>query len=92
MDVEMPEMDGLQATALIRANEQLRSMQPVPIIALTAHAVMGYRERCLQAGCSGYLPKPLRKRAILSAVAAAVQNAPESLMAPKIPSDSASAR
>ena len=76
MDVEMPEMDGLQATALIRANEQLRSMQPVPIIALTAHAVMGYRERCLQAGCSGYLPKPLRKRAILSAVAAAVQNAP----------------
>ena len=70
MDVEMPEMDGLEATRLIRA-----SGSAVPIVALTAHAVMGYRERCLEVGCTGYLAKPVRKRELLDGVAAAILGA-----------------
>ena len=70
MDVEMPEMDGLEATRLIRAGGSA-----VPIVALTAHAVMGYRERCLAVGCTGYLAKPVRKRELLEGVAAALLRA-----------------
>jgi CheY-like chemotaxis protein len=70
MDVEMPEMDGLEATRLIRAGGS-----SVPIVALTAHAVMGYRERCLAVGCTGYLAKPVRKRELLEGVAAALLRA-----------------
>lgn len=70
MDVEMPEMDGLEATRTIRAAEEVDSRQRVPILALTAHALMGYRERCLQSGCTSYLAKPVRKQMLLDAVAA----------------------
>ena len=72
MDVEMPEMDGLQATQAIRAVEEREGRQSVPIIALTAHAIKGYRLRCLQAGCTSYLAKPIRKQALLEAVEAAL--------------------
>ena len=47
----------------------------MPIVALTAHAVMGYRERCLEVGCTGYLAKPVRKRELLDGVAAAILGA-----------------
>jgi PAS domain S-box-containing protein len=59
MDVQMPEMDGLAATALIRTQEE-GSGRHVPIIALTAHAMKGDRERCLASGMDGYVSKPLR--------------------------------
>ncbi|MFN8622972.1 MAG: ATP-binding protein [Chloroflexota bacterium] len=73
MDVEMPVMDGLEATRRIRAGEAERGAAPVPIIALTAHALEEYRQRCLAAGCTGYLSKPVRMNPLLEAVAAALE-------------------
>jgi two-component system, sensor histidine kinase and response regulator len=58
MDVQMPEMDGLQAAARIREKE-ITSGTHIPIIALTAHAMKGDRERCLAAGMDGYITKPI---------------------------------
>jgi two-component system, sensor histidine kinase and response regulator len=59
MDVQMPEMDGLAATAAIRASETVTGTH-LPIFAMTAHAMSGDRERCLQAGMDGYITKPVR--------------------------------
>lgn len=63
MDVQMPEMDGLAATAAIREFES-ESGRHTPIVAMTAHAMKGDRERCLQAGMDEYLSKPIRGRQI----------------------------
>ncbi|MBF0294643.1 MAG: response regulator [Magnetococcales bacterium] len=65
MDVQMPEMDGLTATRLIRAWEREAGRPPMPIIALTAHALEGERLRCLEAGCDRYFTKPIRKKVLL---------------------------
>jgi two-component system sensor histidine kinase/response regulator len=58
MDVQMPNMDGLEAAAAIRENEKGRTH--IPIVAVTAHAMKGDRERCLAAGMDAYISKPIR--------------------------------
>ncbi|MER8629364.1 PAS domain-containing protein [Mesorhizobium opportunistum] len=67
MDVSMPEMSGLEATAAIRRLEEETGTH-VPIVGVTAHALKGDRERCLEAGMDDYLPKPISPRALLEKV------------------------
>jgi PAS domain S-box-containing protein len=69
MDVQMPEMDGLEATAAIRGRERLHGGH-VPIIAMTAHALKGDREICLEAGMDDYVPKPIRAEHLFDAIEA----------------------
>jgi CheY-like chemotaxis protein len=65
MDVQMPEMDGLEATRAIRELERARETR-TPIIAMTANAMAGDREMCLEAGMDGYVAKPVRKDALFA--------------------------
>ncbi len=70
MDISMPEMDGKQATQTIRQTEQTTGGPPVPIIAMTAHAMEGDREAILACGLDDYLSKPLRKAMLVDLVKA----------------------
>jgi PAS domain S-box-containing protein len=73
MDVQMPEMDGLEATAMIRQQEVVRNLeqlieQHIPIIAMTAHAMVGDRDRCIAAGMNDYVSKPIRASDLFAAI------------------------
>jgi signal transduction histidine kinase/ActR/RegA family two-component response regulator len=68
MDVQMPGMDGFETTATIRARESALERH-TPIIALTAHAIKGDRQRCLDAGMDGYVSKPINTRELLDEIA-----------------------
>jgi two-component system sensor histidine kinase/response regulator len=83
----MPEMDGLQAFSLIREKE-LTTGAHIPIIAVTAHAMKGDRERCLAAGMDGYITKPINPAALAETIQAAFCNGTKF---PDAPADSASA-
>ena len=59
MDVQMPEMDGLTATETIRNAEKSEGRAPIPIVGMTAHALVGDRDKCINCGMNAYLAKPL---------------------------------
>lgn len=65
MDIQLPGMDGLQATALLKGDPRTAA---VPVIALTAMAMKADRERCLRAGCDAYIVKPLRYRELYATI------------------------
>jgi len=68
MDRQMPVMDGLTATRMIREWELANQHPPTPIIALTASALKGDQEKCLAAGCTAYLTKPIKEEVLLQAI------------------------
>ena len=67
MDVQMPDMDGLEATREIRSDDRARGGH-TPVIAMTAHAMKGDRERCLEAGMDGYVAKPIRAQELADVI------------------------
>jgi CheY-like chemotaxis protein len=69
MDIHMPDMDGFEATSSIRARERFTGKR-TPIIAVTAHAMAGDRDKCLAAGMDGYVSKPLRKGQLIETIGA----------------------
>jgi CheY-like chemotaxis protein len=66
MDMSLPKMDGWEATRRIKSVDELSA---IPIIALTAHAMAGDREKALEAGCDHYLTKPIKKQLLFEALA-----------------------
>jgi len=73
MDVQMPEIDGFEATATIRKKEETTGTH-LPVVAMTAHAMQGDKERCLAAGMDGYVSKPVNAKELLAVVQAALEN------------------
>jgi CheY-like chemotaxis protein/HPt (histidine-containing phosphotransfer) domain-containing protein len=68
MDCQMPEMDGFEATEQIRRPDSRVQNRDIPIIAMTAHAMPGAREECLQAGMNDYLPKPVEPQTLVEKI------------------------
>jgi CheY-like chemotaxis protein len=68
MDRQMPEMDGLEATHRIRQREEALNLPPVHIVAMTANAIQGDREMCIEAGMDDYVSKPIRVEALIDAI------------------------
>jgi CheY-like chemotaxis protein len=73
MDVQLPGMDGLTATRQIKADPDTRD---IPVLAVTSYAMKGDEAKALEAGCSGYVTKPIDKTLFLRAVAEALSSAP----------------
>jgi len=89
MDIQMPEMDGFAATTAIRALPRGRTL---PIIALTAHALSGERERCLERGMTGYLAKPFKAHDLFAAIEGRTGATADTAAAPASPVDLAAFR
>ena len=75
MDIQMPEMDGFEATRRIRLLEQGTGTR-VPIVAMTAHAMEGYRERCVAGGMDGYVTKPVDRKQLVQEMQRLVRRSP----------------
>jgi CheY-like chemotaxis protein len=84
MDLQMPEMDGLEATRRIRVSEQYTGIH-IPIVAMTAHALKGDRERCLEAGMDAYVAKPIRADELFDTIEALFAATGEAAMPPPTP-------
>ncbi len=69
MDIQMPGMDGLEATRRIREFEERKQTKRVPILALTSHAMTGDDEKSVAAGCDGHITKPIAKKTLLETIA-----------------------
>ncbi|MFO1243394.1 MAG: ATP-binding protein [Rickettsiales bacterium] len=73
MDIQMPDMDGLEATYFIREEEKQKNLPRLPIIAMTAHALLGDKERCLDAGMDDYISKPFQPEELEQALSRIAQ-------------------
>lgn len=73
-DIQLPEIDGLEVTRRLR---QMPAFSHIPIVALTAHAMKGDREKIMEAGCDAYLPKPFNTRELPGVIAEMLQAAPK---------------
>src|SRR5207244_1667506 len=89
MDIQMPEMDGFAARAAIRALPRGRT---IPIIALTAHALSGERERCLERGMTGYLAKPFKAHDLFAVIEGRTAATTDTVTTPPPPVDLAAFR
>ena len=78
MDVQMPEMDGFEATRLIREKEKESGSSHIPIIAMTAYAMKGDKERCFEAGMDGYVSKPISSELLKAEILKFAPSAPSS--------------
>ena len=74
LDVQMPELDGFEVAAAVRVREQ-ETGEHLPLVALTAHAMQGDRERCLAAGMDGYVAKPIQIGRLTQVMAEVLENA-----------------
>jgi CheY-like chemotaxis protein len=70
MDIQMPEMDGFEATRAIRDPETRVLKKDIPIIALTANAMEGDRDRCIEAGMNDYIAKPIKRELLIMTIEA----------------------
>ena len=69
MDVQMPEVDGLEATSMIRAEERRRNLRPIPIVALTAQTTPSEHEQCFAVGMDGIITKPVSRERLMRTIA-----------------------
>ena len=84
MDVQMPVLDGLHAAMRIRQLEEQTGRPRIPIVALTANAMAGDREKCLAAGMDGYLAKPIVVSDLLAALGRATSDSQEAGAGPAL--------
>jgi len=77
MDIQMPEMDGFEATAAIRESEKLTGRH-IPIVAMTANALVGDREKCIASGMDGYVSKPIRTSELFATIEKMLGETPKS--------------